>query len=166
MRRLLTALLATLLLLSATPSAFGAQTERIEAVYRSTEACLTGLGTPTAGGLGGEWMVLGLARSGKNIDEAYYESAVAYVQGHMDDNGRLHPSKSTVNCRFVVALTAIGGLYGILGGIAILAIHITGLKSLGRPYLGIPEGKFLRERLVNRKWRDRKLKPEDERNQK
>ena len=121
MRRLLTALLATLLLLSATPTAFGAQTERIEAVYRSTEACLTGLGTPTAGGLGGEWMVLGLARSGKNIDEAYYESAVAYVQGHMDDNGRLHPSKSTVNCRFVVALTAIGYDVTDVGGCNLLA---------------------------------------------
>ena len=66
----------------------------------------------------------------------------------------------------IVALTAIGGLYGILGGIAILTIHLTGLRSMGRPFLGIPEGKFLRERLVNRKWRDRKLKPKDMRNQK
>ena len=66
----------------------------------------------------------------------------------------------------LVVLTAIGGLYGILGGIAILAIHLTGLRSMGRPFLGIPEGKFLRERLVNRKWRDRKLKPKDMRNQK
>ena len=65
-----------------------------------------------------------------------------------------------------VVLTAIGGLYGILGGIAILTIHLTGLRSMGRPFLGIPEGKFLRERLVNRKWRDRKLKPKDMRNQK
>lgn len=66
----------------------------------------------------------------------------------------------------LVVLTAIGGLYGILGGMAILAIHLTGLRSMGRPFLGIPEGKFLRERLVNRKWRDRKLKPKDMRNQK
>ena len=66
----------------------------------------------------------------------------------------------------LVVLTAIGGLYGILGGIAILAIHLMGLRSMGRPYLGIPQGKFLRERLVNRKWRDRKLKPKDMRNQK
>ena len=66
----------------------------------------------------------------------------------------------------LVVLTAIGGLYGILGGMAILTIHLTGLRSMGRPFLGIPEGKLLRERLVNRKWRDRKLKPKDERNQK
>lgn len=66
----------------------------------------------------------------------------------------------------LVVLTAIGGLYGILGGMAILAIHLMGLRSMGRPYLGIPQGKFLRERLVNRKWRDRKLKPKDMRNQK
>lgn len=66
----------------------------------------------------------------------------------------------------IVTLTAIGGLYGILGGMAILAIHLMGLRSMGRPYLGIPDGKLLRQRLVNRKWRDRKLKPEDERNQK
>ena len=66
----------------------------------------------------------------------------------------------------IVALTAISGLYGILGGMAILAIHLMGLRSMGRPYLGIPEGKILRQRLVNRKWRDRKLRPEDARNQK
>ena len=66
----------------------------------------------------------------------------------------------------IVALTAIGGLYGILGGMAILVIHLMGLRSMGRPYLGIPEGKILRQRLVNRKWRDRKLRPEDARNQK
>ena len=66
----------------------------------------------------------------------------------------------------IVALTAISGLYGILGGMAILAIHLMGLRSMGRPYLGIPEGKILRQRLVNRKWRDRKLRPEDKRNQK
>ena len=66
----------------------------------------------------------------------------------------------------IVALTAIGGLYGILGGMTILAIHLMGLRSMGRAYLGIPEGKILRQRLVNRKWRDRKLRPEDARNQK
>ena len=127
MRRLLTVLLAALLLLSAAPTAFGAETEAIEAAYETTEAYLTGLGTPTAGGLGGEWMVLGLARSGKTIDEAYYESAVAYVQGHMDDNGRLHPSKSTVNCRFVVALTAMGYDVTDVGGCNLL----TGLDDMG-----------------------------------
>ena len=66
----------------------------------------------------------------------------------------------------IVALTAIGGLYGILGGMTILALHLMGLRSMGRAYLGIPEGKILRQRLVNRKWRDRKLRPEDARNQK
>lgn len=108
MKRLFTALLSALLLLSMTPTVFAAGDEEIEETYQATEDYLTALGAPTAGGLGGEWMVLGLARSGKAVTESYYDSVVAYVQAHIDENGRLHQSKSTVNCRFIVALTAIG----------------------------------------------------------
>ena len=157
MRRLVTALLAALLLLSVAPTAFGAEAEEIERVYGTTEAYLTGLGTPTAGGLGGEWMVLGLARSGKAIDEAYYESAAAYIQAHMDDNGRLHPSKSTVNCRFVVALTAIGRDVTDVGGQNLLAglddmayIQKAGISGLVWALLAVDCGNYATPGSVTR----------------
>jgi spore germination protein KA len=74
--------------------------------------------------------------------------------------------------RFVIAvLAAFGGIYGVIGGMAILLIHLLSLRSLGVPYL-IPNriiqegGGILRPRLKNIVYRNKHLRPEDERNQK
>lgn len=68
------------------------------------------LGTPAVGSIGGEWMVLGLARSGRRVPgaEDYYQAALKYIEGAMDQNGRLHKAKSTENSRMILALTALG----------------------------------------------------------
>ena len=63
---------------------------------------------PQFGSIGGEWAVLGLARSGydipaQNFDE-YYERIEQYVT---ECNGVLHNRKYTEYSRLVVALTAI-----------------------------------------------------------
>ena len=63
---------------------------------------------PVPGVIGGEWMVIGLARSGREVPEAYYDSAVAYVQQSVNDKQQLHPVKSTENSRMILGLTAIG----------------------------------------------------------
>lgn len=74
--------------------------------------------------------------------------------------------------RFVIAvLAALGGVWGVLGGVVILLVHLFSLKSLGVPYLisnrGIKEGGgILRPRLKNMRHRNKHLSPEDERNQK
>lgn len=65
---------------------------------------------------------------------------------------------------FIAGLSAIGGLYGTVAGLLILLIHLSGLKSLGIGYLS-RTGKILRRRLVNTKFRSRKLHPRDGRNQ-
>lgn len=68
--------------------------------------------------------------------------------------------------RFVVAaLAAVAGIYGALAGLVVLLIHLAGLKSLGVSYLSYTNS-LIRPRLKNMKARNRKLKPEDERNQK
>lgn len=68
--------------------------------------------------------------------------------------------------RFAIAvLSSLAGIYGTLAGLAILVIHLTGLDSLGMPYLA-HTGHLLRPRLKKLKWRSRKLNPRDERNQK
>lgn len=77
-------------------------------VYQTTGDYLEALGTPAVGTIGGEWMVIGLARSGRKVPEGYYDSVVKYVTENMDANERLHPSKSTDNSRLILALTAIG----------------------------------------------------------
>ena len=64
----------------------------------------------------------------------------------------------------VVLLSAVGGLYGVIAGVAILLLHLSGLKSLGICYLA-PTGSILRKRLVKQKYRDVALKPIDRRKQ-
>ena len=68
--------------------------------------------------------------------------------------------------RFAIGgLAAVGGIYGVAAGAAILLVHLGSLRSLGLPYLA-HTGKILRPRLKNLKFRNRKLKPLDRRNQK
>ena len=70
--------------------------------------------------------------------------------------------------RFLIAVFgAIAGLWGVGVGALCLMIHLTGLKSMGVPYLQY-NGKrsLLRQRLKNQKWRNYALEPKDEKNQK
>lgn len=73
--------------------------------------------------------------------------------------------------RFCVAsLSAIFGLWGTLAGCVLLLIHLLGLRSMGLPYLSPLRsagegGGILRPRLKNIKQRNKKLHPQDRRNQ-
>ena len=79
-------------------------------IYKTTGDFIVSKGAPATGSIGGEWAVLGLARSGRDVPDvdAYYASVVEYVQKAMDENGRLNRSRSTENSRLILALTAIG----------------------------------------------------------
>ena len=90
----------------------------VEDIYKTTGDYLVDLGTPVPGSIGGEWMVIGLIRSGREIEDldAYYAAAVQYVQENIDENGRLHNAKSTENARMILALTAIGKDVTNVGG--------------------------------------------------
>jgi hypothetical protein len=74
--------------------------------------------------------------------------------------------------RFVIAALAVfGGIWGVIGGLLILLIHLAGLKSMGVPYLAPNRpakegGGILRLRLINMKMRNKRLHPRDRRNQK
>ena len=74
--------------------------------------------------------------------------------------------------RFLVAAAAVlGGIWGVGAGFLILLIHLSGIRSLGVPYLGLnktsKEGAgILRLRLINMKLRNKHLNPKDGRNQK
>ena len=63
---------------------------------------------PIVGSIGGEWLALGLARSGRSVPTGYYDNVVQYVKANVNANERLHNSKSTDNSRVILALTAIG----------------------------------------------------------
>ncbi|HMM06970.1 MAG TPA: terpene cyclase/mutase family protein [Clostridiales bacterium] len=64
---------------------------------------------PTFGSVGGDWVVIGLARSDYDVPEGYfntyYDNVVAYVK---DCGGILDQSKNSEYSRLILALTAIG----------------------------------------------------------
>lgn len=82
--------------------------KKADSIYKTTGDYLAKLGTPGVGSIGGEWMVLGLARSGRTVPEGYYDAVVKYVKDNIDSNGRLDKNKATENARIILALTAIG----------------------------------------------------------
>ena len=64
---------------------------------------------PQVGSIGGEWAVLGLARSGVEIPEEYYQDYYKRVEEYVKEReGNLHDKKYTEYSRLTVALTAIG----------------------------------------------------------
>ena len=119
MKRMIAMLLALLLCMGGA-LAEGAMPEKVNDAYQTTGDYLATLGTPGVGSIGGEWMVSGLARSGRAVPDGYYANAEAYVRESADENGRLHRAKSTENSRMILALTAIGADVTNVGGVNLL----------------------------------------------
>lgn len=88
----------------------------LDTIYKTTGDFMATLGTPTVNSTGGEWMVIGLARSGRTVPAGYYDNVVEYVKAKADANERLHPTKVTDNARVILALTAIGKDVTSVGG--------------------------------------------------
>lgn len=65
--------------------------------------------SPQVGSIGGEWAVLGLARSGYSVPEGYYQTYYKNVESYVKAcKGVLHKKKYTEYSRVIVALSAIG----------------------------------------------------------
>ena len=70
----------------------------------------------------------------------------------------------------LAVLASLAGLFGLTMGALCLLVHLSGLESLGQPYLAPFSGvsgarSLLRARLVKNKFRDAALHPQDVRNQ-
>lgn len=64
---------------------------------------------PQVGSIGGEWAVLGLARSTVEIPDEYYQNYYENVEEYVKEReGNLHDKKYTEYSRLIVALTSIG----------------------------------------------------------
>ena len=90
--------------------------KKLEEIYKTTGDYMSKLGTPGFGSVGGEWMTIGLARSGRTVPAGYYDNVVKYVKEKADANERLHRAKVTDNARVILALTAIGKDVTDVGG--------------------------------------------------
>ncbi|MEA4987370.1 MAG: S-layer homology domain-containing protein [Anaerovorax sp.] len=64
---------------------------------------------PQVGSIGGEWVILGLARSGCDVPKSYFDNYYTQVEKYVKEcNGVLHEKKYTDYSRLILALTAIG----------------------------------------------------------
>lgn len=98
------------------------QTALVAEVLEKTGAFLrSNVQTPVYGAVGGEWTVLGLARSGLDVSteyfEAYFESLSAYTA---QQGGVLHNKKYTEYSRVILSVTAIGREASDVGGYNLL----------------------------------------------
>ena len=88
----------------------------LDTIYKTTGDFMATLGTPTVNSIGGEWMAIGLARSGRPVPAGYYDNVVKFVRENADKNERLDRNKVTENARVILALTAIGKDVTNVGG--------------------------------------------------
>ena len=108
-RRLCLALAATVLLGLSAP-ALAASDSVLDAAVEDTASYLYQLvKSPQVGSIGGEWVVLGLARSGYSVPDEYYQNYYAVVEQTVKDcQGVLSTKKYTEYSRVIVALSSIG----------------------------------------------------------
>lgn len=79
------------------------------AIQDTAEYVYTTVRDPQVGSIGGEWAVLGLARSGYDVPDSYYQDYYATVEEYVEAcDGVLHDKKYTEYSRVIVALSAIG----------------------------------------------------------
>lgn len=79
------------------------------AVQDTAKYVYTTVQDPQVGSIGGEWAVLGLARSGYEVPDSYYQDYYATVEEYVEAcDGVLHDKKYTEYSRVIVALSAIG----------------------------------------------------------
>lgn len=135
---------------------------KLDDVYRSVGDYLASLGAPNVGSVGGEWMVIGLARSGREVAAEYYNNVLKYVAENINDKEQLHRSKSTDNSRVILALTALGydvtnvGGHDLLVGLSDLSYikkqgingPIWALIAFDSHGYEIPEGDVTRDALL------------------
>lgn len=78
-------------------------------IQKTAKFLLSSVTDPVLASVGGDWTVFGLARSGQQINQAYYNNYYGNVEQTLKDKaGKLHNIKYTEYDRVILALTAIG----------------------------------------------------------
>lgn len=103
-------LIMIMLLISSLSPAYAADNAVLDAAVKDTaEYMYKTVSSPQVGSIGGEWAVLGLARSGYDVPEEYYQKYYSTVEKYVESlEGNLHDKKYTEYSRLIVALTSIG----------------------------------------------------------
>ena len=104
-------MLALIMVLGLSGNAFAAVSDDAltSAIEDTAEYMYETVKSPQVGSIGGEWAVLGLARSGYDVPEDYYQDYYATVEEYVEAcKGNLHDVKYTEYSRLIVALSSIG----------------------------------------------------------
>ena len=97
-------------------------TQTNAALESSANYMISAVPAPEISSIGGEWAVLGLARSGCEVPQEYWDDYYSRVEQTVKDcGGVLHQRKYTEYSRLVLALTAIGADPTNVGGYDVLA---------------------------------------------
>ncbi|MGN0994880.1 MAG: S-layer homology domain-containing protein [Butyricicoccus sp.] len=108
-KRFFALLLTLTLLLGLMPAYAVSESELQAAVNQSAAYMLKTVKSPGVGSIGGEWAVIGLARSGYDVPQSYWDNYYQVVEETVAAcGGVLHERKYTEYSRVVLALTAIG----------------------------------------------------------
>ncbi|HZJ76998.1 MAG TPA: prenyltransferase/squalene oxidase repeat-containing protein [Oscillospiraceae bacterium] len=109
-RKFISLVLILLLIISFTTPVIAVSDSSLDSIIKDmTEYIYKTVPNPQVNSIGGEWAVLGLARSDYAIPEEYYENYYKNVQSYVKScDGNLHDKKYTEYSRVILALTAIG----------------------------------------------------------
>lgn len=110
MKKTFSLFLCLIMLFICVPQTFASDSQTVSSVLTETADYLQkNVTEPKVGSIGGEWCVLGLARSGLEIPSRYFENYYQAVENTVRAcGGNLHDKKYTEYSRVILALRAIG----------------------------------------------------------
>ena len=111
-KKLFCAILVTVMFLGAVVPTIAGNTKETQisyAIAQTADFLLQAVPSPQLGSVGGEWAVIGLARSGHPLPQNFLNNYRAAIVRHLqDNNGVLDSRRHTEYSRVVLALTAAG----------------------------------------------------------
>ena len=121
MKRILSLVLICVCLLGLAVPAAGAGPDLQTLVNGSAKYMLSAVKAPEPGDVGGEWAVLGLARSGCTVPDGYFEGYYGKLEAYVKEKqGVLHKRKYTDYSRVIITLSALGKDARDVGGYNLL----------------------------------------------
>ena len=115
------ALVLACLLALAVPALAAKEPDLKSLVEGSAKYMLSAVKEPEPGDIGGEWAVLGLARSGYTVPDGYFEGYYGKLEAYVKEKqGVLHKRKYTDYSRVIITLSALGKDARDVGGYNLL----------------------------------------------
>ena len=121
MKRVLSCILALTVLFSMTACGKKTVADLTDTIATTSQWLCDSVAEPAYGSVGGEWLVMGLARSDLEIDSEYFETYFQNLSAYTaQQGGVLHDKKYTEYSRVALAVTAMGEDPADVGGFNML----------------------------------------------